>query len=154
MAQPLDKTVTISDGTTELEVPATSWKVTSSNNIISYQRPKQGGGEPVTKAMNMNRIEIPVQVTMSVTDDYAAKNHNGSGSRPNLSNKEDYLLELWNLYTAVTILDLKAVNNKTHAKVSELSGFIHNLDITEKANQDNVTYEITLKFVDEVEMAV
>lgn len=157
MTQPLDKKVTISGtnangNVVELELPATSWKVTSANNINSFQRPKQGGGEPETRALNMNRIEFPVQVTMSVTDGFAAKNHNGSGDRPNLSNKEDWLLELRKLYIAVEILDLKAVNGKTHAATSEFSGYIHNLDWTEKASQDNNAYEITLKFVDEVAM--
>jgi len=152
MAQPLSKTVTISSSSTELELPAISWKITSSNDINSFQRPKPDGGEPETRALNMNRIEIPVQVTMSVTDAYADKNHDGSGDRPDLDNKEDFLKDLWTMYTSVEILDLKSVNSKTHAEVSEFTGYIHNLDVTEKANQDNITYEITMKFVAEVPM--
>lgn len=157
MSQPLDKTVTLSgqksNGTQiELELPATSLKPTATNNITSFNRPEPDGGSRETRALNMNRIGLPVQVTASVTDAFAAKNHNGNGNRPNLDNKEDFMKELWDLFVAGTILDLKATNSKTHPEVSEFSGYLHNLDWPEEARQENSVYKVTLKLKDEVPM--
>jgi len=76
MADTIAKTVTLSDGTTELEVPATRWKVTRTNDITSFARPitnpPNNGDFARRKALNMNRIEEKVQVGASITDAFAA----------------------------------------------------------------------------------
>lgn len=156
----IPKTVTIKGtnlaGTTvELEVPATSKKVTSSNNITSFERPKQNpvsGDARETRALNMNRIKVNIQTTGKVSDEFAAKNHDGTGDRPNLDNKEDWLNELWKLYLAQNILEFKAVNSDTYALTSEWSGYLHNADHQEKSQNGSSVYDMTLKFVDEVQM--
>lgn len=153
----ISKTVTISgqkaDGNTvELELPADSWKPAASNDITSFERPRQQGGGRQTRALNLNRIGLENQVTAKITDEFAAKNHGGSGDRPDLSNKEDFLLELWLLFISGNILDLKSTNDDTYQEISEFSGYIHNVDWKEEARQENSVYEITLKFKDEVPM--
>jgi len=162
MAQKIAKTTTlkgqnIDDNTVELELPLTSQKGTWSNNINSFSRPNQE--PPLRKALNLNRWELPRQVTMSVTDRFVDKNHNGSGDRADISNKEQFLDELYKLAVGRQILDLKVSNDNTKRgngddmPHSTTSGYIHNLDFTEKAGQDNSTYEITIKMVDEVPLA-
>lgn len=154
------KTVTISGtnlagDTVELEIPQDSKKVTSSNNINSFNRPITDptvNDRRQTRALNMNRIQVNVQVTGKVTDEFAAKNHNGDGDRPDLDNKEDWLNEVWRLYLANNILNLRATNSDTHPLTSEWSGYLHNVDHTEKSNRENSVYEVTLKLVDEVPM--
>lgn len=156
----ISKNVTISgqniDGdTVELELPVNSKKVTSSNNVTSFNRPITDPTETnfkETRALNMNRIKVNIQFVGKCSDGFAAKNHNGSGDRPNLDNKEDWLNELWKLYVANQILDAKAVNDNTYPLTSEWSGYIHNVDHTEKASSDNSVYDFTIKFVDEVRM--
>jgi len=155
------KTVTISgtniDGdTVELEIPATGGKMTTSNNITSFNRPKQNptsGDAKETRALNLNRIKLEVQFSKAkVTDGFAAKNHNGSGDRPNLDNKEDWINEAYKMLVSGNILELKATNSDTHAATSEFSGYMHNLDWQEKSQNENSVYDITIKLVDEVPM--
>jgi len=155
------KTVTIKgtniDGdTVELEIPATGGKITSSNDITSFDRPIQNpssGDAKETRALNLNRIKVNVQFSKAkVTDGFAAKNHNGNGDRPDLDNKEDWIQEMWKLYISGNILDLKATNGDTYAATSEFSGYMHNLDWQETAQNENSVYNVTIKLVDEVPM--
>jgi len=160
MSNSIAKEVTIKgeniDGdTVELEIPLRSKKVTASNNITSFQRPKtdpQPDDTRETRALNMNRIALEVQIEAKLDDDFAAKNHNGNGDRPNLENKEDWINEAWKLFVANTILDLKATNSDTHAETSEFSGYKHNLDWQEQSRTQSSVYDVTIKFVDEVPM--
>jgi len=146
----------LNDTTVELELPLISQKGTWTNDVNSFSKPQEQ--PPQRRALNLNRWELPRQVTMSVTDDFVDSNHNGSGDRPDISNKEEFLDELYKLAVAQEILDLKVSNDNTvrsggsDMPHSITSGYVHNLDFTEKAGQDNSTYEITLKMVDEVPM--
>lgn len=159
----LPKTVTITDGTTVLEIPATRQKHTTTNNITSFSRPisdpptNLGGTSTFTqrRALNMNRIEHAVQVQASVTDNFVNKLHDGTGSKPDYSNKEEWLEELYNFFISGNILTYKAENSRTgtvNTDVSVVSGYIHNLDWTEKAGTDNSVYDLTVKLVDETPM--
>jgi len=152
MADTIAKTVTITDGSTELEIPAASFKPTLTNNITSFNNPFTDGGKRETRALNMNRIGVKIQVTAKVDDNFAAKNHNGSGDRPNLSNKEDWLDTLYTMFLSGDILELKATNSKTSPQISEFSGYLHNLDWKEESREVNSIYDVTLKFQDEVPM--
>lgn len=161
MAQTIAKTVTLkgtntNGNTVELEIPQTSQKGTWSNEVNSFAKPQEE--PPERRSLNLNRIELPRQITASVTDRFVDKNHNGSGDRPDISNKEEWLDEIYKFFIAQEILDYKAVNDQTtlpsgdtmpHAQTS---GYIHNVDFTEKAGQDNSTYEVTIKMIDEVPM--
>jgi len=162
MVQKIAKTATLSgenlDGdTVELELALISQKGTWTNDINSFAKPQEQ--PPQRRALNLNRWELPRQVTMSMTDRFVAENHNGNGDRPNLNDKEEWLDEVYKLAVAQNILELKVSNDKTIRESdssdmphSVTSGFVHNLDFTEKAGQDNSTYEVTLKMVDEVPM--
>lgn len=160
MSNSIAKNVTVSgtniDGdTVELEIPMRSKKVTASNNITSFNRPKtnpSAGDARETKALNMNRIALEIQLQAKIDDDFAAKNHNGGGDRPNLENKEDWINEAWKLFIANKILDLKATNSDTLSETSEFSGYMHNLDWQEKARSESTVYDVTIKLVDEVPM--
>lgn len=154
------KTVTlsgtnISGDTVELEIPVRSKKVTSSNNVTSFARPIQNptpGKFRQTRALNMNRIDLNIQVQAKVSDEFADKNHNGSGDRPDLGNKEDWIDEVWKLYVAGTILTLDASNSDTSDLTSSFSGYLHNVDWQEKAGSESSVYDVTLKLIDEVQM--
>lgn len=158
MTDDIAKTATLTgenfDGDTiELELPLDSQKFTGSNDINSFSRPQPDGeNEPTRRALNMNRWEQNMQLTMKVTDRFAAENHNGDGDRPDLDNKEEFLDMLYSLAIAVELIDYKAVNDQTVERVAVWSGYIHGLDFTEKANTDNSVYDITVKLTDEVEM--
>lgn len=152
MAKTIAKTVTLTDGSTELEVPATRWKVTRTNDITSFARPKQDGGEPERRALNLNRIQEKVQVGASITDAFADKNHNGNGSRPDISNKEEWLKQVRDFFISGNLVTVKATNNNTNADTSTIEGYIHNFDNEEMAKDDNSFYDVTLNIVDEVEM--
>lgn len=152
MTDKISKTVTISDGSTELEIPAASFKPTLTNNITAFNTPNTDGGSRETRALNMNRIGVSIQVTAKLDDNFAAKNHNGNGDRPSLENKEEWLDELYTLFLSANILELKATNDKTKAQISEFSGYLHNLDWKEESRQANSIYNVTLKFKDEVPM--
>jgi len=161
MSNSVAKDVTISgtdiDGNTvELEIPATGKKVTLSNDITNFNRPKNNpsaSNPRETRALNMNRIAYEIQLSKAkVGDDYAAKNHNGSGDRPDLDNKEEWINRLYKLFISGNIVDLKAVNTDTLPETSEYSGYIHNLDWQEKARNESSIYDVTLKVVDEVPM--
>lgn len=155
------KTATISgkninDKTVELELPADSAKRTSSNNVNSFAKPNTDPSSlddaRETRALNMNRIGLEIQVTAKVSDEFAADNHNGNGDRPNLENKEDWIQELWKLFVANEILDLKITNSDTYSETSEYSGYMHNVDWQEKSRNELSVYDVTIKFVDEVPM--
>lgn len=144
------------DGTTiELEIPMESKKVTTSNNINSFNRPKtnpSASNPRETRALNMNRIQVEIQVTAKISDEFAAKNHNGSGDRPDLSNKEEWISEAHRLNLANNILDLRATNEDTVSLTSEFSGYMHNLDWQEKSSNESSIYDVTIKLVDEIPM--
>ena len=155
MAQTIAKTVTISDGgtgtvTKELEIPADRVTPRLANDITSFAKPNED--PPERRALNLNRIELQIQVQATLDDAFADKNHNGSGNRPDLANKEDWMLELYNLATSQEHLKLKSVNDNTHSEISEWDGYLHNVEWPEKASTDNSVYDITLKFVKEVPM--
>lgn len=156
MSENIAKTATITDGTTVLELPLTKQKVTSTNNINSFAKPNED--PPQRRALNLNRWEFARQVTATVTDAFVDKTHNGSNGRPDLSNKEQWLDELYRLAVSQNILDLEVVNGNTSRSGGETmphavtSGYIHNLDFVEKGGQDNSVYEVTVKIVDEVPM--
>ena len=152
MADKIAKTVTITDGSTELEIPAASFKPTLTNNITSFNTPNTDGGTRETRALNMNRIGVKIQVTAKVDDAFAAKNHDGTGDRPSLENKEDWLDTLYTMFLSGNILELKATNDNTKPQISEFSGYLHNLDWKEESREVNSIYDVTLKFVDEVPM--
>jgi hypothetical protein len=143
---------------TELVVPNDSNKITGSNSINSFNLPVQnpvsnfdsGGKVKKTKALNINRIKVETQLTGKVSDEFAAKLHNGNGDRPDLDNKEDWASELYNLFVSGRILDLESTNSDTNPELSEFSGFIHNIDLQEKAQSESSVYDVTIKFVDEV----
>jgi len=149
------KTVTITDGgdgnpTKELEIPADRVTPRLTNDITSFAKPQ--ATPPERRALNLNRIELQVQVQATLDDAFADKNHNGSGNRPDLANKEDWMLELYNLATSQDHLKLKSVNDNTHGKTSEWTGYLHNVEWPEKASTENSIYDITIKFVKEVPM--
>jgi len=151
MSQNISKDVVITDGgsttsTIELELPAENFNPRGNNNLTSFSVPDSDGGSFNRRALNLNRIELPITLKLDVDDDYASKNHDGSGNRPNLSNKEDFLLELWNLFISGKHLELKATNDNTHPEISEFTGYLSNMEWNERANQDNSIYQITLKF--------
>lgn len=161
MAKTIAKDVTISGtntngNTVELEVPNVSQKGTWSNNINSFSKPNEE--PPERRALNLNRWEFPMQITAKVTDRFVDKNHNGSGDRPDISNKEQWLDELYKLAIAQNIIDYQAVNDQTERSNGDVmphaqtSGYIHNVDFTEKSNGDNSVYDTTIKLVDEVPM--
>lgn len=161
MAQKIAKTVTLSgtnlnDNTVELAIPQVSQKLTWTNDVNTFAKPQEV--PPQRRALNLNRIEQARQITASITDDFVAKNHNGNGDRPDLSNKEEWVDELYKLYVAQNILEYKAVNDQTDRSGgdtmphAQTSGYIHNVDLTEKAGQDNSMYDVTIKMVDEVPM--
>lgn len=161
MAQTIAKTATIkgtnlNDTTVELEMPLAMQKLNWTNNLNSFAKPNEQ--PPQRRTLNLNRIELARQPTLSVTDDFVNKLHNGTGDRPDISNKEQWLDELYKLYIAQNILTIEVTNDNTersggdtmpHAKTE---GYLRNADITEKAGQDNSVYEITLKMIDEVPM--
>lgn len=149
------KGTNLAGNTVELEIPMESQKITSNNNINSFNRPIT---EPTTsnaretQALNMNRIAVNIQVTAKLTDEFAAQNHNGSGDRPDLSNKEDWIYELYRLYLANEILDYSSSNSDTRSLTSDWSGYLHNVDWQEKASNESSTYDVTIKLVDEIPM--
>lgn len=161
MAQKIAKTCTIkgeniNGNTVELKLPMYSQKLSWKNQVNSFSKPNEQ--PPQRRALNLNRWEFPRQLTLKVSDGYVNKNHNGNGSRPDISTKEEWLDEIYKMAIAQKILDVKAVNDNTersngdempHAKTS---GYIHNLDVTEKASTDNSVYDIKLKVVDEIPM--
>jgi len=148
----------INGNTVEIELPNTSNKVTGSNDINNFNLPvqnpvsNQSQGEKVkkTKALNINKIKLQSQVTGKISDEAATKLHNGNGDRPNLDNKEDWASELYHLFVSGRILDLESTNSDTNPELSEFSGFIHNIDLQEKAQSESSVYDVTIKFVDEV----
>jgi len=147
---PIDKTVTISDGSTTLEIPATSWRPTAQNQLTSFSRPKQDGGSTETRALNLNRITTEVSVTAKVTDAFARDNHDGSGKRPALNNKEEWVDELYTLFISGDRLTLEASNTKTVSQTSSFTGYLKAFDWQEEARTDNSTYKVTLKLIEAV----
>jgi len=155
MVETIAKTVTISDGgdgtaTTELEIPANRVTPRLTNDITSFAKPQ--ANPPERRALNLNRIELQIQVQATLDDNFAIKNHQGDGNRPALGNKEDWMLELYKLATNQDHLKLKSVNDVTNEKISEWTGYLHNVEWPEKASTDNSVYDLTLKFVKEVPM--
>jgi len=107
MAQTIAKTATIkgdnfNGNTVELEMPLATQKINWTNNTNSFAKPNEQ--PPVRRSLNLNRIELARQPTLSVTDRFVDDLHNGSGDRPDISNKEEWLDELYKLYIAQNIL--------------------------------------------------
>jgi len=160
MANTLSKTVTITDGSTVLDIPCTRQKHTTANNVTSFSRPindppNSNGDFYKRRALNMNRIEHTVQIQATVSDDYVEATHDGSGSKPDYSDKEEWLEKLWELYVSGSILTYKAENGKTgdiNSDVSVVSGYMHNMDWTENYKKEGSVYEVTLKIIQEVPM--
>lgn len=141
--------------TVKLQIPGNSKKVTASNELNSFNRPIT---DPVendsreTRALNMNRISLEVQTTAKISDEYADKNHNGAGDKPDLSSKEEWINQLYLLFVANEILELKFTNSDTFAQTAEFSGYISGLDWQEKMQNQSSIYDVTINFKDVVEM--
>lgn len=149
------KGTNIDGDTVELQVPVRSKKATATNETFSFNRPKQNpvaGDARETRALNMNRIALTVQTEAKVSDEYADKNHNGNGDRPNISNKEEWVNEVWKLYVSGNILEYNFTNSDTLAETSEFSGYLKNMDWQEKAMSESSVYDVTLKMIDAIPM--
>lgn len=146
------------EGTTvKLKVPNDSMKSTASNSINGFARPNfspkedYANGDPPYRrqSQNMNRISVENQLTAQVSDKYVSDTHDGSGDVPNLSNKEQWVEEMWKLFvTGNSLITLKSVNDDTKPATSEFKGFIKNFDWQEKAGSESSTYKVTIKHVE------
>lgn len=133
MTKAYQKEVNISDSTTSLDFGVTEVSHDFKNNLTITAIAAETPGEKQTVLQNLNRIKEKFTLTCRIDDDVAALN-------ANVSDKEDFKDKMISIASSQEILDLTIGANDNY------SGYIEQIQVSEKANEDSTVYRIKLKF--------
>jgi len=134
MTKAYTKTVKFDDGNKTVKVGATKIERDFKNSI--YAEPiaqDQTGDEPENALLNLQRVKRNWVINARLDDPFADK-VDGAGD------KEQTFDNLLDIYLSQRIVTL-TIGPRTH------EGFLKNLNVVEKANEDASTYTMKIEFI-------